>query len=142
MSKPSSKSKRRSIADESRTKPASDRTIYIGFIVIGAFIAFLAAILTDGVYWPHACVAYLAIVAFFVHHCAMAIYRGRHDLAGWERALARLPLRCAGYGAAGGKPIEASHGDPRARRMIITSAVISIVIIGALAAWLLLGDGG
>lgn len=138
MSKPSARATRRKSTRQPATRPTRDRTIYLGFTVIGGFVGFLAAVLTGGAYWKHALLAYAAIVAFFIHRSALGIYRGRHDLTGWQRALARLPLRCVGYGSEGGKPAEASHGDPKALRMILVSALLSVVVIGGLAAWLLI----
>ena len=139
MSKPSARGKRRASSKrQPASRPTSDRTFYFGFIVIGGFVAFLTAVLTTGAYWLHAVLAYAALIAFFVHSSALAVYRGRHDLAGWQRALARLPLRFAGYGKSGGKPAEAAHDEPKALRTIIISALLSVVVIGGLAAWLLL----
>ena len=63
---------------------------------------------------------------------AISVYRGG-TLPPWRQALARLPLRCAGYGTKGGKPVEAAHDAPGAKKMIIASVVFSIIALLVLA---------
>jgi hypothetical protein len=60
-------------------------------------------------------------------------------MANWQRALARLPLRFAGFGTKGGKPLEGAHNASQARSMIIVSIIVSLAIIVGLAFLLIPG---
>jgi hypothetical protein len=76
--------------------------------------------------------AYIVLVAWLTNAAAIAVYRGR-SLPPWRQALARLPLRFAGYGTKGGKPVEAAHDQPIAKTVIIASLVITVVLLVVLA---------
>ena len=137
MSKPSAKTSHKRSAGRPKVPSATpDRTYYAGFAVIGAFAVFLVSVLTEGDFWKEAAVVYMALVAFQVNVSAFGVYRGKVPTAGWQRALARLPLRCAGYGSKGGHPIEAAHGEPKVLKVIIASIVFSVVVLAGLAAWI------
>jgi hypothetical protein len=135
MSRPSAK-KQRTRSEKSKQTP--DSTIYIAVLVIVAFVLLLGALFTDGVYVKHILAICAGIFAVMVNYAAWLAYKGKHDMSGMQKALARLPLRCAGYGSKGGKPVEAAHDQPQARSMITASVVVSIVAVAALAAWALL----
>ena len=135
MSKPSGTRGSRKRAAAAKT---SDGAVYFVLALIGlAFVG--AAFLLQGspgqLVGPVA-VGYCAVMAWFVHVSAWAAYRGRRN-ANWRQALARLPLRCAGFGAKGGKPLEAAHDVPAAKTTIVVSAVVTLVILVALAVWLI-----
>lgn len=120
---------------------ANDKAIYLSFIIIGIAVAGLAFLFSPP-NWGAVTLGYLAAVAWLVNLYAYRIYRGEH-LAGWQCALARLPLRCAGFGRRHGKPVEAAHDVPKARSMILTSIAVSVaaivllsfVLIPGLRAW-------
>lgn len=132
MSKSSSKHKRRtSKASRTRRQVAPDRAVYTGFIMIGVFILLLSVPLTQGVLWRHATLIYLGLMAILINRAAWKAYTGRRQFA-WQASLARIPLRCVGYGTKGGRPIEAAHGKPVVRRIVLISILVSIVIIAGL----------
>jgi hypothetical protein len=113
---------------------SADKAIYAGFIMIGVFLTLLSFPLFDGQWrWPM--LGYIALVALLINLHTFRAYLGR-ELAGWQKALARLPMRCVGYGTRGGKPLEAAHGQPDAKRMMLMTLVFSLVLIAALG-WLL-----
>jgi hypothetical protein len=117
-----------------KTRPRStDRAIYIGLIMIGAFVVGLGFPLTSGRYWREMGWAYLALMALLINVYAFRAYLGA-ELAPFQKSLARLPLRCVGYGTRGGKPIEAAHNQPDARRALAGSLALSLLILGVLAA--------
>jgi len=129
------KRKKGAHADVRRT--TSDRAIYIGLLIIGGFIVFLGLLLSagDGSLAGWFAFGYLLLIAWVANTAAFAAYRGR-ALSPWRQALARLPLRCAGFGTRGGKPLSAAHDAPAARKMVIVSVVVSIVVLLVLAHWL------
>jgi hypothetical protein len=128
MSKPSSSSKKKQREDIRARRPASDRTVYAALIIIGTFAVLLAIPLTGGKQVGAIAVGYVAAMAWLVNQNAFRAYRGMH-LANWQAALARLPLRCAGFGAKGHKPLEAAKGQPAARTWLMVSIVVSILLV-------------
>lgn len=132
MSKTTPKHKRKtSRVSDARTQVAPDRAVYTGFIMIGVFIILLSVPLTQGALWRHAVLLYLGLMAIFINRAAWRAYAGRRQFA-WQASLARIPLRCVGYGVKGGKPIEAAHGKPEVRRIVLISIVFSIVLLAGL----------
>ncbi len=121
-----------------RSKPARqgapDGAIYLGILMIGAFGVFLWHIM--GGEWQHALVGFTIAVAVLVNLYTWRVCRGQSVLP-WQAALARLPLRCAGYGTKGGKPIEAAHGSDRAKIMLYLSIATSAVVIVVLTVLLI-----
>ncbi len=133
------KSASRGHTKRSSKKRASRRTVpdggvYIAFVIGGAF-AMLLWWIADRDSWKSGLIGYLIALAFLVNLNGWRAYRGRH-LSGWQQALARLPLRCVGYGAKGGRPIETAHGAPNARMILFVSLAVSAVIILLLSWWL------
>jgi hypothetical protein len=112
------------------TQPASDRTIYAGLLLIGLFFVLLAGLVAggEGGRWWEFFVLYVIVLAWFVNLCTFMAYRGVH-MANWKQAMARLPLRFAGYGTKTGKPLDAAHGKPNARTAMIICMLISVVVI-------------
>lgn len=132
MSKTASNHKRKtSKASRAINQVAPDRTVYAGFIMIGVFIVLLSVPLTQGAFWRHTALLYLGLIAIFINRAAWRAYAGRRQLA-WQASLARIPLRCVGYGVKGGKPIEAAHDKPEVRWIVLISIVFSIVILAGL----------
>ena len=138
MSKSHAKGRHKKQSDRER-KPTrnSDASIYLGLGIIGAAIVGGAWLFSSGdpSVRGWAVVGYVALIAWLINLYAFGVYRGRH-LQNWKLALARLPLRCAGFGRKHGKPVEAAHDEPSARTMLIVSAVISVAIVAAAAAFL------
>lgn len=107
-----------------------DGAVYIGILMIGVFALALWYIVSEETV-RHGLVGYVIAVAILVNLYTWRACTGR-SLAAWQRSLARLPLRFAGYGSRGGKPLEAAKGSPRARMMLfMTIACSAIVIVGA-----------
>jgi len=117
---------------------ANDPAIYIGFILVGAFIVFLVYLADPGISWQAVALGYCMALAVLIHLYAVSAYRGRR-LETWQKSLARIPLRFAGYGRRGGKPIEASHGSPKAKMVIFVSVAVSVAILLGLSALLIPG---
>jgi hypothetical protein len=131
MTRGASTARRRKHATPEIVRGAPDSAIYGGLILIGLFVALLAIPLFQG-HWREALLAYLVLMAALINFYAWRSYRSQH-LAHWQKALARLPLRFAGYGTRGGKPLEAAHGQPAVRRAIVISIVVCIVVLVVLA---------
>jgi hypothetical protein len=139
MSKTAAKAHRKKTTRRPETRPiTSDRSIYIGFIIIGAAIVTIVFLLTEGGTSGEVALGYLVAMALLVNLYAIRAYRGAR-MVGWQKALARLPLRFAGFGSRHGKPLEAAHGAAKARTTIIISVIISLVILAVLA-YLLIGE--
>ncbi|MHC5027045.1 MAG: hypothetical protein ACYTGR_09845 [Planctomycetota bacterium] len=119
---------------------ASDSAIYIGFAMTGIVIAFLAALLTGGRYWREIVLGYVLALAWLVNLYGWRAYFGQ-ELSGWQQAFARIPLRAAGYGTRGGKPLEAAHGRPPAKRALLATSIVSLVVLALLATVLAPGMG-
>jgi hypothetical protein len=134
MSKTSAKSHRKKKAPARRETDSttSDLSIYIGLIMIGGAIVLAAFLLTDGQHWREFALAYLILMALFTNVYALGAYHGKR-MANWQQALARLPLRCVGYGTKHGKPLVAAHNAVAARKMITVSIVVSVIVLIGLA---------
>ncbi|MHC4128353.1 MAG: hypothetical protein ACYTF2_11665 [Planctomycetota bacterium] len=119
-----------------RRRGAPDGAVYIGLIMIGAFGIWLWTIVAPGPEaWKHALLVYVVLVLALINLYTWRVYFGAR-LINWQKSLARLSLRWAGFGTSGGRPLAAAHGSRRARIMLMLTMVTSIVIIVALA-WLL-----
>jgi len=115
-------------------RPATnlDGGVYIGILMIGAFGIWLFTILSDSTdAWKHGLLGYVIAVAFLVNYSAWQVCAGT-AIVGWRQSLARLPLRCVGYGTRGGKPLAAAHGSDRAKMMLFVSIATSFVAVLAL----------
>jgi hypothetical protein len=134
MSKTSAKSQRKKKAPARRPtgSTTSDLSIYIGLLIIGGAVVIGAYLLTTGGHWREVALAYLVLMAFLVNLYAFGAYQGKR-LANWQQALARLPLRWVGYGTKRGKPLTAAHDAPAARKMLIVSIIVSVLILIVLA---------
>ena len=106
-----------------------DGGVYIGILMIGAFGVWLIAIATGD--WKQGLLGYIVAVAFLVNLSAWQVCGGK-TIVGWKQSLARLPLRCVGYGTRGGKPLAAAHGSDRAKMMLFVSIATSFVAVLAL----------
>ncbi len=130
MSQSSRKSSKRR-KPSSRSHPETgtkDSSIYLGLLIIGAFVVLLVSLLTGGEHWGTIALGFAAAIAYLTNFYAIRAYLGK-PLLNWQQALARLPLRCAGYGTKHGKPLEAAHKSERAKMMILMSIAASIGII-------------
>ena len=147
MSKSSAKRHRRKSSGSGRgasaaATAASDTRVYIAAVILTAAAVLIAVLLDEGdglLPWPTFAVC-VGIIAWFINTNAWAAYRGRAaSMPPWKQALARLPLRCVGYGSKGGKPLEAAHDVPAVRRVVIVSTVVSLLVVGGLVAAVLPG---
>ena len=110
----------------------SDRSVYLGALIIGLFVIILGGLLSEASYWPHFAVGYLAVLLYQINAAGWSAYRGK-PMPDWKHSLAKLPLRGAGFGSKTGKPVEAAHGQPAVRTALITFGVISLIVIAGLA---------
>ncbi len=129
-----SRRKKRTVKQTIPVQTIRDRTIYIGLLAIGGFIILLAGLLTEGRYWKEFALAYALVMVWLINYYTLRVYFGKH-MANWKLALARIPLHFVGYGTKEGKPVDAAHGRPDARRMVIISIVVSLVIVAGLWWW-------
>ena len=120
--------KRKKSQPKIKERRASDRSIYFGLTLIGIFVVLLAIPLTGGQLWQELLVGYLLAIAWLVNLYTFRAWRGQ-ALGTFQAALARLPLRCVGYGTKGGKPVEAAAKQDNAKLMLMVSIAASIVII-------------
>ena len=74
---------------------------------------------------------FIIAVAFLVNLSAWQVFAGK-TIVGWKQSLARLPLRCAGYGTRGSQPLAAAHGPDRAKMMLFVSSATSLEVFLAL----------
>ena len=136
MTRSHHKSTRKGHPRKTRTGTA-DGGVYIGLLMIGVFgiglISIFSSENTDA--WKHGLVGYVIALAFFVNLSAWRVCAGK-ELTGWRQSLARLPLRCAGFGTRGGKPLAAAHGSDRAKMMLFVSIATSALVIAGLTLWL------
>ncbi len=114
-----------------------DGGVYIGILMIGGFGIWLVTIFSDSPDgWKHGLLGFIIAVGFLVNHAAWQVCGGK-TIVGWKQSLARLPLRCVGYGTRGGKPLAAAHGSDRAKMMLFVSIATSFVAVLALTFWLI-----
>ena len=98
--------------------------------MVGLFGTWLWSIL--GGEWQHATLGFVIVIAVLVNLSTWRACRGLPMVA-WQAALARLPLRCVGFGTRGGRPIEAAHDSDRARMILFLSIATSAVVIAGLS---------
>ena len=136
MSKSSSKShhKKRAPGNTAKRSVIPDGGIYTFIVGVGAIgMVFWWATSRDD--WQYGLVGYLIIVAALVNINAWKACKGYH-LSSWQRSLARLPLRCVGYGTKSGHLIENAKGHHNAIVMVLVSIIFSIGVILLLSWWL------
>lgn len=136
MSKTSSKShpKKRAPSNTAKRSVIPDGGIYTFIVGVGAIgMVFWWATSRDD--WQYGLVGYLIVIAVLVNLNAWKACQGQH-LSSWQQSLARLPLRCAGYGTKTGRPIEAAKSHQGAKTMVLISMAFSVAVI-LLLTWLL-----
>ena len=116
----------------------ADYQIYVGLLLILALAVFLTWLVLGGQHLGGIVLFYAAMLIGLVNLNAWRACAGR-ALAPWQQALARVPLRFAGYGTKQGRPLAAAHGSPAARRAVVVSIVLSVVLLAGLAVVLLPG---
>ncbi len=135
MTKSSSRGRsKKSSTSRSAPRRVNDGGVYIAFVLGGAFAMLLWSIAAPDS-WKSGLIGYIIALAFLVNLYGWRAYLGGH-LSGWQQSLARLPLRCVGYGTKGGRPIEAAHGAPSVQMILFVSLATSAVMI-LLLSWLL-----
>jgi hypothetical protein len=112
-----------------RPEGVGDGAVYFLFVFLGVCIGVFAWLMggEHAIPWI---VGYVIAVLWLLNMAVVRAYRGG-DMAPWQKSLARLPLRPAGFGARGGKPIEAAHGEPVVRSAMIATACASLAIAAA-----------
>lgn len=136
MSKSSSKShpKKRAPSNTTKRSVIPDGGIYTFIVGVGAIgMVFWWGSSPDD--WQYGLVGYLIFIAILVNLNAWKACQGRR-LSSWQQSLARLPLRCAGYGIKGGRPIEAAKSHQGAKTMVLISMAFSVAVILLLTWWL------
>ena len=116
--------------DPARSRPTPrtpDGAIYIGLLMIGLFATGLWYLVSYDT-WKHGLLGYVIALTVLVNLYAWQVCAGKR-LANWQQSLARLPLRCAGYGTSKGRPLEAANGSPRAKMMLMISIATSMLLI-------------
>ena len=126
---------KKSSASRSARRTVPDGGVYIAFVLGGAF-AMLLWWIADPDTWRSGLIGYIIARALLVNVNGGGGDRGG-VLSGGHLALARLPLRCVGDGAKGGRPIETAHGAPNARMILFVSFAVSAAIILLLSKWLI-----
>jgi hypothetical protein len=131
-------SSRRKAKSHAPAKPAvSDAAVYVALLMIGAFAIMLAGLLLhDLAHWTHVLVGYLIAMVVLINLYAWQAYRGKH-LQGWQEALARLPMRIAGYGRKGGKPLQAAKGQADARTTLMLFGAGSVLVVAVVSVLLI-----
>ena len=109
-----------------RGEGIGDGAVYFLFVTLGVCIGFFAWLIAGGSAVPWI-VGYVLAVLWLLNMSVVKAYRGG-SMAPWQKSLARLPLRPAGFGVRGGKPVEAAHGEPVVRTALITTACVSLAI--------------
>lgn len=117
------------------TRTTPDRAYYGGIAIIIGFGLMLWYLVSPDTL-PHGAVGAAIAVAFLVNRSAYQAYRGR-TLGALEQALARLPLRCVGFGRKGGRPIETAHGRREVLTILLVSIAFSVLVILGLTLWLI-----
>ena len=137
MTKSSSRGRsKKSSTSRPTPRTVSDGGVYIAFVLGGAFAMLLWSIAAPDS-WKSGLIGYVIAISLLVNLYGWRAYLGRH-LSGWQQALARLPLRCVGFGTKGGRPIEAAYGAPSVQMILFVSLATSAVIILLLSWWLIL----
>lgn len=129
MSRPAAKTdrKKQEAVRRRAAQRENDRGVYATIIMVGVFGLFLWFIASHETF-PHAVVGYVVAVLGMINVFAWKACRGS-DLSMWQRSLAKIPLRFAGYGTKGGKPLTAAHDQQDAMMMFYLSLAVSVVLI-------------
>lgn len=118
------------------TQPMSDRSVYLGALIVGFFVVMLGWLLSEGSFWRQVALGYLVLLILNVNFAGWDIVRGK-KISDWKQALAKIPLRFAGYGTRDGKPLETAHDQPAAKKTMITFGIVSVLLVAGLGALLL-----
>ena len=121
--------------DSLTREPTPDSTYFYGTLMIGAFVYLCWGMVTE--LWAVGLIVFAALLALSVSVNAFRASMG-HTLKGWKAAMARVALRWAGYHrGTDGKPLEEAKGKADARKMVIISTVVGVVIVAGLSFWLI-----
>ncbi len=122
------RARRRKHAKSDAAAPNRDGAVYGSLILIGLFVTALGFLLSGGHYWAHTAIGFVTLMVVLINAFATRAFMGGRLMA-WQQSLARVPLRPAGYGRKGGKPLEAAHGQSDARSALITGVVVSLLVV-------------
>ena len=110
-------------------KPTNDAAVYLSLVMIGGFVVILAwLLLNETVHWTHVLVGYVIAIVVLINVYAWQAVFGKHQ-QGWQEALARVPLRIAGYGTKKGKPITAAKGQQDARTTLMLFGAGCVLLV-------------
>lgn len=111
------------------TNPMPDGAVYIGLLLIGVFAVLVISIVFN-VPWQQLAIGYVLALIFLVNLYAWRVYLG-HEIAPWSQALARIPLRFAGFGTREGRPLTAAKGEQRAATILWLCLALSAMAMVA-----------
>ncbi len=119
-------------AKGSRKRPSddprwNDTGLYVGVVLIGAFIGLLGMFSGRGNASLFLLI-YGTVLLAFINYTVWSVYFGR-SLPIWQKAFARLVLRFGGYGVPKKKPLPAAKGQDDARMIAIVATVVSVLAI-------------
>ena len=117
------------------TSPTSDLGLFVGLLLIGVFASFLMTLVLE-ITLRQCALGFVIFMAVFINFSAVQAVWGETNL-GWRKGLARLPLRFVGYGARGGKPLEAAKGSDKAKMMVFVSVAVSVLIVVGMTYWVI-----
>ncbi len=104
----------------------NDVAVYVGLFMIGLFSVALIGVWYGT--WQIPTVGYIIAICFLVNLYGWRAYLGS-TLAGWQRSLAKIPLRFAGYGTRHGHALAAAKHQSQARMVLFVCLAVSVVII-------------
>ncbi len=128
MSRSTSKNPRgKAAAQRSAARRNQDRGVFAVVVMVSLFILglwFLASAET----FPYAVIGCVIAILGFFNLYTLKVIRGQ-KLAVWQKPFARLPLRFAGFGGRGMKPLEAARGEQAAMMAFYIALAVSVAII-------------
>ncbi|TVQ54987.1 MAG: hypothetical protein EA377_04365 [Phycisphaerales bacterium] len=128
MSRSTSKNPRgKAAAQRSAAQRNQDRGVFAVVVMVSLFILglwFLASAET----FPYAVIGCIAAILGFFNFYTLKVIRGQ-KLAIWQKPFARLPLRFAGFGGRGMKPLEAARGEQAAMMAFYITLAVSVALL-------------
>ncbi len=136
MSRSTSKNPRgKAAAQRSAARRNQDRGVFAVVIMVSLFILglwFLASAET----FPYAVIGCVMAVLGFFNVFTLKVILGK-KLALWQQPFARLPLRFAGFGGRGMRPLDAARGEQAAMMAFYITLALSVVILVAVTLFML-----
>lgn len=130
------KSQRKGPPDSSNEDWTVDWMIYFGMLAIGIFGVGILGTVSGPDSWRSILIGYVLAMICLINFCVFKAYRGR-PMERWQKALARIALSFAGYGAIRGKNLSEAKDDDRAGLALWLSIAISVTLLAVISWWLL-----